>query len=174
MDTKFNQFFSLYNGKPVEKEDSSNLNQCFDLAFAWVDLLNIPRETIRHFYAYQIYTLAGDVTKQYFDLIPNTPDGVPQAGDLVVFGQAVGVAGHVCVANGTGDVNTFDSEDQNWSGKQYAMLVHHNYNGVLGWLRPKTQVTTDYQTLYNQEKAVVEKLQGVLRTIRDQANSAGI
>lgn len=144
MGDKFNQFFAQYNGQAVEKEDASNKDQCFDLAFAWVDFINVPRETIRHFLAYQIWTLASDITKQYFDLIPNTPDGVPQVGDLVIFGTQVGVAGHVSIANGTGTTKAFESFDQNWSGQQFATTVRHTYGssqGVLGWLRPKTSAT---------------------------------
>ena len=136
----FTQFFNTWNGKPCEVNDPTNKNQCMDLAYAWIDMLKIPRETIGHLYAYQVYTQPKDSTRQYFDLIPNTPTGVPQLGDLVVFGTKVGIAGHICISTGKGNTNQFESFDQNWNGKQYGTLVQHNYNGVLGWLYPKNVV----------------------------------
>jgi len=135
----FDQFFSKYNGKDVEAEDSSNLNQCFDLAFLWCDSLGIPRSSVRHLYAYQIFTQPTSETKQYFKLITNSPDGIPQVGDLVIFGTKVGTAGHVCISNGTGDTKTFQSLDQNWGttpSQKKTRIVTHNYTGCLGWLRP--------------------------------------
>lgn len=152
----FTDFFNEYNGKSVEKEDASNLDQCFDLAFAWCDALQIPRDAIRHLNAFQIYTDATDITRQYFDLIENTPEAVPQVGDIVVFSTVVGPAGHVSIANGIGDTNSFQSFDQNWDTARdnhgtdpvtgllipYSHLVTHTYNGVLGWLRSKAPLPT--------------------------------
>lgn len=155
----FSDFFNKYNGKAVEREDSSNLDQCFDLAFAWCDEQGIDRAAIRHLYAYQIFTQPTDTTRKYFDLIPNTRTGVPQSGDMVIFGTAVGFAGHVCIASGKGDTNTFESLDQNWDtahfnmGKDpntgllipYTRMVTHNYNFCLGWLRVRQQAPAQPQ-----------------------------
>jgi hypothetical protein len=135
----FEQFFAKYNGENVEAEDPSNLNQCMDLAFSWCDFIGIPRSSIRHLYAYQIFTQPTPETKQYWKLISNTPDGIPQVGDLVIFGTKVGIAGHVCISNGVGDAKTFQSLDQNWGttpSQKKTQIVTHNYTGCLGWLRP--------------------------------------
>lgn len=132
----FNQWFSQVDGKAIEAEDSSNYAQCFDLAFSWCDFLGIPRDSIRHLDAYQIFTNPNPDTSQYWDLIVNTPTGVPTVGSLVVWGTGVGVAGHVSVFK-EGDTASFRSEDQNWAGIQKAKLVNHSYNFVLGWLSPK-------------------------------------
>lgn len=134
-------------GKPVEREDPSNYAQCMDWAFAYCDALGIPREAIRHLHAFEVWTLASDVTKKYFDLIPNTASFVPQKGDLVIFGTAVGVSGHICIASGNNSgTQTFQSTDENWSGHAYIEYIWHNYGpqtgdkrGVLGVLRPKVQ-----------------------------------
>lgn len=137
---KFNQWFSEVDGKPVETEDPSNLDQCFDLAFSWCDFLGIPRDSIRHFRAYEIFTNPNPDTTQYWDIVVNTPTGIPPVGALIIFGKAVGVSGHVCVrAIQVADSAQFTSEDQNWAGYQKAKLVKHSYNGVLGWLVPKNQ-----------------------------------
>lgn len=177
MREQFDKFFNLYNGKQVEAEDPTNKNQCMDLVFKWLDQLNIPREAIRHLFAYQAFTEPNDVTKKYFDIISNTPTGVPQAGDIPVFGQAVGTAGHICVANGTGDQTFFDSLDENWDtahfnmgvDKQtgllipYTRLVRHNYNGILGWLRPDVvgfspAPTVDYKKACEQISAILKSI----------------
>ena len=148
---QFDQWLATVDGKPIEVEDSSNVDQCMDEAFSWLDFLKIPRETIRHLRAYEAWTLATDVTRQYFDLIVNTPDAIPHVGDLPVFSDVVGPSGHICVAKGVGDTSTFKSEDQNWDtvhfnkGKDpntgelipYCREVTHNYSGVYGFLRPK-------------------------------------
>lgn len=150
MQAQFDQFYNLYNGKSVEVEDPTNKYQCFDLAFAWCDFLKIPRSAIRHLYAYQIWTQPSAETKKYFDMIPNGPTNVPQVGDIVVFSTTVGYAGHVSIAKNNSTSMNLSSFDQNWSGKQYATsIIHYNYYGVLGWLRPKSasEPVTDAQKL---------------------------
>lgn len=93
----YQDILDRYVGKPVEAEDPSNLHQCLDWAFKFCDEIQVPRETIRHLYAYEIWTKPNDLTLQYFDYVPNTPNGQPVLGDIVVFGTGVGVAGHVSI-----------------------------------------------------------------------------
>lgn len=134
---QLNGFIKQNYGKSIEAEDPSNLYQCMDAAFAWCDFLKIPRETIRHLHAFEVYAYPSVVTRQYFDLIPNGPTNSPEAGSLVVFDKTVGLSGHICIATGWGDSWSFLSFDQNWIGKQVLWPVDHNYRGVMGWLRPK-------------------------------------
>ena len=124
-----------YKGKKVEAEDSSNLYQCFDWAFVYCDEIEVPREAIRHLYAYEIWTKPNDLTLQYFDYIPNTPNGTAQLGDIVIFSNKVGVAGHVSVCQ-KADKNSLTSLDENWNGHSYCEYITHSYDSVLGWLRP--------------------------------------
>lgn len=134
MKDKFNAFFSKWNGKPCEVNDPSNLNQCMDLAYAWLDELKVSRDAIRHLYAYEVYTKPNDLTVKHFELVPNTALAVPQIGDVVVFKG--GEAGHISVANGVGDTNNFQSFDQNWgSTVNKCGLITHGYENVLGFLR---------------------------------------
>lgn len=144
MKDKFIAFYSWVITQGIEISDKTNPYQCMDLAYSLVFFLNFPKATIQHLYAYEVYTKPSDLTRQYFDLIPNTPDGVPQAGDLVVFDKTdTYIAGHISVANGFGgDINGFTSLDQNWAGVSRVVLVNHNYNSpkVLGWLRPKPTI----------------------------------
>jgi hypothetical protein len=134
MKDHFNTFFAKWNGKPCEVSDPSNLNQCMDLAFAWCDEIGVPRTTIGHLYASQVYTAPNDITIKYFELVPNTALGVPQIGDLVVFKG--GTAGHISISNGVGDTNTFQSFDQNFgSTVNKCGIIIHPYDNVLGFLR---------------------------------------
>src|SRR5258706_15444663 len=100
MQDKFNAFFNQVNGKSIEKEDPSAPDQCMDLIFAWCDTLGIPREAVRHQYAYQVWQYPTATTLQYFDLLQNTLTFIPQVGDIAVFGTSVGFAGHVSIDTG--------------------------------------------------------------------------
>jgi len=135
------KIFNQYLGKPVEAEDPGNLWQCFDWAFKYCDEIGVPRSAIRHLNAYQIWTEPTDETLQYFDYIPNTFSGIPHLGDIVVFSTLVGSSGHVSIATGEGSTTSFKSTDQNWGGIKKVVYVTHNYEGVLGWLRPISQET---------------------------------
>jgi hypothetical protein len=75
-----------------------------------------------------------------YDYIANTPDAVPQPGDIMIWSSALpgsGGAGHLAVClyalPGTG---TFVSADSNWGGKTLHQVTH-NYNYVIGWMRFK-------------------------------------
>jgi DNA-binding transcriptional MerR regulator len=150
----FDDFVMKWNGKPCEMEDPSAPDQCMDLAFAWCDTMNVDRETIRHQFAYQVWTLPNDLTVQKFEYIPNTPNGVPKEGDLVIFNINVGSAGHISIATGKGNADNFESFDQNWSGVQYCRLITHVYTSVYGWLRKKKPVAGD-PTVIEQSNAFI-------------------
>jgi len=135
--SQFSQFSANIPDQAVEVSDKSNIYQCMDLAYLWVFCLGFPKATIQKLYAYQTFTQANDLTRQYFDVIPNSDTFIPKEGDLGVFGTGVGVAGHICVCTGVGNLKTFQSIDQNWAGVQRAVKVTHTYTNFLGVLRPK-------------------------------------
>lgn len=145
MQDKFNQFFNDWNGKSLEVEDPSALDQCMDLLDGWVDKLGIPRETIRHSVAYQVWTMPNDLTRQYFDLVQNTATYIPPVGAVAVFGTTVGNSGHVSVVAPGTNIFNLTTFDQNWdtlhynlNGKPYCRIVTHNfYKGIIGFLVPK-------------------------------------
>lgn len=144
MNDKFNQFFNIWNGKFCEVSDPSNLNQCMDLCYAWCDFLNIPRDTIRHLFAYEVFTQPLDITLKYFEHVPNTPAGIPPVGSLVVFSKDIGgTAGHIAISSGRGDTNNFESFDQNFGTDKHCRLVSHGYSAVLGWLTPRQEEMDD-------------------------------
>jgi hypothetical protein len=134
-----NDFKNKYLGKQVEYHSygAGAYNQCVDLVNAYINqvLDNSTKD-----YTEIIGTNAKDFATKYdkedFEWIPNTPTGVPQAGDIIVWnGNVGGGAGHVAIFL-SGGVNAFQSLDQNWSQVERVTLETHNYNNVSGWLRP--------------------------------------
>lgn len=148
---RFNQFVDNVNGQFIEVSYKEAIYQCMDLAYLWVFCLGYPKATIQHLYAYQVFTEPNDLTRQYFDIIPNTPDGIPQDGDLVVYKG--GEAGHIVIALSGGTTNTFKCFEQNNPLGTNAHIQSRNYTNVLGWLRPKSQSIGEQE-----EKGIVMEL----------------
>lgn len=170
MKEKFNEFYKWVIEQGIEISDKSNSYQCMDLAYAFVFFLNYPKSTIQHLYAYQVFTEPNNDTNKYFNIIPNTPNGIPQAGDLVVFDKnKVNVAGHISIASGTGDTKTFTSLDQNWNTSAKVVLVNHNYDSpkVLGWLRPKVALNP---ALSGDEERSLNVLREAIKTLKVENN----
>lgn len=157
LNSTFDRLVSDWNGKallvlPSTIADNTNVpenqkrGQCFDVSAKFTDMLGIPHypgnpTPFPYQNASEIYTRPNSVSSQYFNFIPNTPEFVPQKGDICVFS---GIPGHVSVATGKGDLNTFESFDQNFPTGSVCKLVTHNYNNLLGVLRLKvTQNTMD-------------------------------
>lgn len=140
----FDQFITKWTGKHVDF-DGIYPDQCFDLAHQYIyDVLGIKdTKIIAHPAAYQIYSdfNQNGIDSKYFDKIANTPTGVPQKGDIIVFGTAIGIYGHVSIFY-SGNTTAFKSFDANWPVNTLPHLQDHNYTGVVGWLRFKPQQAT--------------------------------
>lgn len=132
----YKEFFNKYNGKKVDFDGYYGA-QCVDLFNKYlVDVLNInnPIQMFPVASAFQIWDYAKTNTE--FTRIENTPEGVPQEGDIIIWKKTSNLPhGHVAIFD-NGDVNRFKSFDQNWPIGSESKLVEHNYNGVQGWLRP--------------------------------------
>lgn len=150
MKEKVNLFISNTNGQFLEVSSKDALYQCMDLAYVWAFVLGFPKATIQHQFAYQVFANASDLTRQYFDIITNTPEAIPQDGDLVVWGDKYGPAGHIAVALGGGSLTSFKCFEQNNPIGTNAHIQSRGYDNVLGWLRPKitpiSEVITDQKT----------------------------
>lgn len=73
-----------------------------------------------------------------FKRIDNYPEFVPQKGDVAVW--TGGEFGHIAICLGEGDVNTFNTIDQNWKPQQLTFETHNYlYLAPLVFLRPKNQ-----------------------------------
>lgn len=136
----FNEFVKKYKGKGIDYDGAYGV-QCFDLANQYCkDVLSVSGFV--GLYAHMIYNnFSNQPNKSEFTRISNTPDFVPKKGDIVVWAASLnGAAGHVAIATGEGTTKYFYSWDQNWSDRNDPMTkIKHNYNHVLGVLRPKDQ-----------------------------------
>jgi hypothetical protein len=146
----FQEFLEKYNGKYIDF-DGTYGPQCMDLLHQYVvEVLGLTDPRILAAPAAKdLYNNFDNIFgKEYFERIPNTPDGVPQEGDIVLWGY--NPYGHVAIFV-EGNVNSFRSFDQNYPVGSPCHIQNHNYNNVLGWLRfnQTVKVTLDSKTFEN-------------------------
>jgi len=130
------EFVKKWNGIYVEVAGTTAKNQCVDLANLFIrDFLGLP--IIEYTNAKDFPSKAGDK----YDYILNSPTGVPEEGDLVIWG---GTYGHIAIFI-EGNANRFTSFDENFPVGSPCHIQEHNYNTpkVLGWLRFKGQLPND-------------------------------
>lgn len=138
MRDKLNQFIANTNGQFIEVSSQSAAFQCMDLVYCFIFSLGFPKSTIQNQYAYQVYKNPKEITYEYFDLIPNTNDFVPQDGDIGVFDKtSTNVAGHIVICLGGGTTSRFKRFEQNSPIGTNAHVSEGSYNNFLGVLRPK-------------------------------------
>lgn len=160
----FDEFINKWTGRGIDF-DGYYGDQCMDLMHQYhVEVLGITDgRTLAKPTAKEVFTQFDSVfNNALFERIVNTPDNVPQKGDIVIWGEPYGIyvkdgqpayAGHIAIFL-DGDVNQFRSFDQNWPTGAKCGLVQHNYSGVLGWLRFRGSV----------EQKTVEQVQQELQT----------
>jgi len=120
------EFKNKNNGKFVEVAGSANaLNQCVDLGNAYL------RDVLGHAIVEWTNAIGFPEKLLDFEWIENTPDAIPQQGDLMIF---FGYYGHISIFD-EGDINRFRSFDQNFPANSPCHIQEHNYNNVFGWLR---------------------------------------
>ena len=129
------QFIAKWQGKKADFDGKYD-GQCVDLYRFYVkEVLDFPQSP-PVVGAADIFSTTQD---ELYTKIKNTPEGVPQKGDIVIWNKRAGSGfGHVAIFIG-GDVNRFTSFDQNWRALNVCELTEHNYTNVLGWLRPKKE-----------------------------------
>lgn len=131
-------FFNKYNSKKIDYDKAYGA-QCVDLFRQFnKEVLGITQPKGVNG-AKDFWTNYSSDPNLYnnFNKIANTPSFVPQFGDVAVWGN--GTYGHIAICTGTGDVNKFESFDQNYPTGSACHYVIHNYSGFLGVLRPKAQ-----------------------------------
>ncbi len=154
------QFIEKYTDKGIDFDGHFG-NQCMDLYRQYVaEVLNYPQS--------KPVPSAKDVwdtyLPKYFDRVENKPTNIPLKGDIVIWGKEFGKHGHISVFV-EGGVRTFKSFDQNSPLKSLSHVQKHNYKGVLGWLRPRKDMSTDIKWLidYMREKGIDPLNEGAAR-----------
>ena len=170
MRNKLNQFISNFNGQFVEVSDETNKNQCMDLVYSWVFCLDIPKSTIQHLHAYEVYTKATNFTRNYFDIIENKLETIPQAGDIAVWKPD-----HIALVIEATQKTMKVFEQNDPLGTNAHIQDRKSYTGVLGFLRPKEVVIPSapqwLETLL-QEQSLTIKNESEIRQIFDKAKKA--
>ena len=142
-------FIDKYKGK---KNDFDGVfgSQCVDLYdFYCRDVIGAPIHYV---------TGAKDIwenyPKTYFNRIPNTPTGIPQPGDVMIWGSDYGQWGHVAIVT-EADVNKFKALSQNDPVGRKTHIKNYTYDFVLGWLQPVQNVNSSNNDMSNdlQKKA---------------------
>lgn len=139
----FDKFLSENNGKAIEVYDPSSKDQCVDLFLLWLKYLGLNNLIPLGI------TIASEIWKhpkmlEYFDFVDNTPDYVPHKGDIIVWKKGYGGAGHVAVATGTGNLNTFAAFSQNDPlGSKSHVVNNYSYSYVYGGARLKNAEPMD-------------------------------
>jgi len=148
----FQQFFDQYNGQGVDF-DGFYGDQCVDLVQYYNrDVVGGPVLTGNAADIWTTYPPA------YYSRVANTPTGVPQLGDIVIWdGSLNGGPGHIAVFE-QGDANGFTSFDQNWPVGSLCHFQSHDYTKVLGWLHPTPPPTdTDLAACLQQHTILVDQ-----------------
>jgi hypothetical protein len=114
----------------------NGLHQCVALVESWVHNLKLP--SIPCQYAYQMYANANGT--QWIK-IPNRATTVPRPGDIAVWHENWGSAGHVAVVrlSPRSTASTIYSIDQNFSRPGRVSLEAHHYTSehIIGFLRKR-------------------------------------
>lgn len=123
------EFITNFSGQRVFLDDESYRGECTQIVKIWAKQNGWPIPNsggTNKALDYKNFT-------DGYEFIENTPENVPSAGDIVVWGREVGSFGHVAIAV---DANTdkFESFDQNWPQGTTCHIQAHNYFGVSGWL----------------------------------------
>lgn len=159
------QWFDKVGGKYIDYDGVYGA-QCVDLVKSYfADVIGIP--AIRN-NAVDYWT---NYPTAHFTKIVNTPSFVPQRGDIMIWGTAVGQYGHIAIVV-DGNVNTFRSLDQNWpfsNGTTPSKVITHNYTGVLGVLRPKKDVNFD-QAAYEAAERARKEAEEIARRAKEEAD----
>jgi hypothetical protein len=129
-----NRFVDNTIGQFIEVSYAQAQYQCFDLVYAFIFALGFPKSTIQHLYAYEAYTLASDFTRQYFEIIPNLTETIPQDGDIVVWKG--GTAGHIAIViEATQSKMTVFEQNKPLGSNSH--IADEGYTNCLGFLRPR-------------------------------------
>lgn len=132
-----NQFISKYSGQTKGyPTDNDYLGECLSIVKLYIkEVFGISPPPSGSNSAYGYWTNFPNPLGQVFEKVANTPSGIPQKGDIIIWGTGAGNYGHIAIFI-DGTTGSFRSFDQNWGGKQ-AHIQGHYYTNVVGWLHPK-------------------------------------
>ena len=163
------EFIKKYEGKGVDVDGypADNKYQCVDLYRQYVkEVLGYPQSPP----VVGAKDIWDSYLPEYFKRIENTPTGVPEKGDIVIFGTGLGKYGHVAIFV-EGTTSRFTSFDQNYPTGSLCHLQGHTYNAVIGWLTPlqKPMDIPNYLKTLLQEANIDINNEGAFRSFWQKA-----
>lgn len=133
------EFINTYTGRYIDWDGAYGA-QCVDLMrFYQRDVLGVQPNDIPAAGTAKLIYLNFPTNHPVFQKIANTPNNMPQIGDIVFWGTypfVTGWAGHVAVYTG-GNLYNLVTFDQNYPTNSSCHLQRHSYKGVMGWLHKK-------------------------------------
>jgi len=159
-------FIKKYDGKGIDF-DGKFSTQCVDLYRQYVkEVLGFPQSPPVE----GAKDIWDTYLPDYYKRIENTPYGVPEKGDIVIWGTKIGKYGHVAIFL-EGDAKKFKSFDQNFPVGTLCHIQEHTYTGVLGWLKPiikSMEIPEWFKTLL-QERGLSLDREGEFRDFWEKA-----
>jgi polyhydroxyalkanoate synthesis regulator phasin len=158
-----NEFKTKWLGKPCDW-DGSYGNQCVDLYRFYVnEVLHFPQSPGVGGAA-EIWDSADP---DYYDFILNTPMGIPQPGDIVIWNRKMGGGmGHVAIALDGSTVTTLKLlETDGTTGTGLVQLKDRSYTNVIGWLHPKENMGNELEVCLRDRQKFWDERDDLLRTI---------
>jgi len=145
-------FINKYTGQANVGDTPQNKGQCVGLIEIWLDNLSINDP---HLWG-NAKDLLNNADPFKFDIIINTPQNVPEAGDIIVWNSNLGNGnGHTGIFC-SGNVNNFNCFEQNDPIGSTPHAKTYDYKNVIGWLHPKS--TNKYQDAIIQIKTIINSL----------------
>lgn len=154
------EFEAKYTGAEGVGDTLENTGQCVGLIEAWLDQLGTP-----HIWG-NAKDLMTNADRGAYDVVLNTPDGIPSPGDVFCFdgyyGGGVGHTGLVVSA----DVNQVTLFQQNDPEGSTPHLKSYTYDHALGWIHPKISnqgdegVITDADNEYGRWNKLFYQIRG--------------
>lgn len=173
------QFFDKYNGQGIDFDGAFGF-QCMDLYQQYnKEVVGAPHIPANAHEVWERYPV------DFYDRILNTPEGVPQMGDVIIWNKNVGGGfGHIAIIQ-KATVGNFMSFDQNWPTGTKCQFQIHDYKNVVGWLRPKSQMVTITQkeldeirlardTHYNDLQTSKQTIENLNKTIENKESELNL
>lgn len=132
-------FITKYTNQSGVGDTPENTGQCVGLIEVYTDSLGLS-----HTWG-NADQLMANADPKVFDIIQNTPTGVPQPGDIVCWsGDFNAGVGHTGIFV-SGDANLFECFEQNDPIGSTPHIRQYNYSFVQGWLHPHAPTDTTYK-----------------------------
>ena len=132
------QFLSDYLGKSKGYPDGKYVGECLSIVKIYIKEcfgINPPPSGTNSAYGY--WSNFPNPLGEVFEKVENTDTLIPEKGWIVIWKPwETNKYGHIAIIK-DGNLNNFNSYDQNWGTKNF-VEINHTYDNVIGFLKPKS------------------------------------